>query len=878
MNPRVVVLTPFFRPIMGGVESNAERLSRYFASAGFQVTVLTKRLTPDLPDAESTDGFSIIRIGRHGPRSPAAKWMMLRPVYSWLVTHRDEYDVVCSIDCRGVGLAALAARSRTGHAVIAQPQTTGVLVPERGTGIFRQAAGRLVGQLYARSNAIACIARTIEREALTAGVARERVHYLPNAIDMTRFQPPTPDERSSLRRQRGILEGTVVCVFLGRLSREKGLMDLMHAWQHLRPTHALLLVAGPDMTDHAWNVGPAARAFAQQHQIEASVRFVGPVEDVPALLRVADIVVQPSHFEALGLSAVEALACGAPVIATRVGGLLDFIRNDENGLTCPPRDPDALARALEELLADPARRYSAGITRACIRGVGLRRTCGLRSLCGSGEVIERRSRVRRDRRLLTILCVLLSLSYAYFYQAGGWNQNSRFALVRAILERQTLQIDAYQLHTGDRALWNGHYYSDKAPGVSLAALLPSAAARVTARAVGVDPEGFPGLAWTSYVATVCTAGLFTALAALAIFVVTRRWGYSTGASLFAALAFGIGGPAACYGTLFMAHGMTAGCLTAALALVLLLDDADARRRRDVAVALGLATGWSVVTEFQSAIPAALIVALALTRAAKAPREDFAAFTWRLLVAGGACAVVLLTYNALAFGNPLHLGYQSEERFEELRRGFFGITTPELWRVRELLFGAYRGLLPLWPLAALAPVGLLSAARDPRRRATALTALFIAVYYVILNASYHYWEGGWAYGPRQIMSAMPFVALGLAPLWDARRLWFRGVLAAAFAWGTALALVAEATNPQPDAAIKSPVTELMWPAFRDGDLSLNSQTVVHSVPPGGQRPGRDVPRAAWNLGEIAGLHGRSSLVPLGVIWIVGAGLLWTTRRP
>jgi hypothetical protein len=73
--------------------------------------------------------------------------------------------------------------------VIAQPQTTGVLVPEGGTGIFRQAAGRLVGQCYARSDAIACIARTIEREAIAAGVERPRVHYLPNAIDMTRFSP-----------------------------------------------------------------------------------------------------------------------------------------------------------------------------------------------------------------------------------------------------------------------------------------------------------------------------------------------------------------------------------------------------------------------------------------------------------------------------------------------------------------------------------------------------------------------------------------------------------------------------------------------------------------------------------------------------------------
>ena len=55
--------------------------------------------------------------------------------------------------------------------------------------------------------------------------------------------------------------------------------------------------------------------------------------------------------------------------------------------------------------------------------------------------------------MLVAMGAALFVSYAYFYEAGGWNQNSRFALIRAILERHTLQIDAYQLHTGDRALW-----------------------------------------------------------------------------------------------------------------------------------------------------------------------------------------------------------------------------------------------------------------------------------------------------------------------------------------------------------------------------------------------------------------------------------------
>ena len=95
------------------------------------------------------------------------------------------------------------------------------------------------------------------------------------------------------------------------------------------------------------------------------------------------------------------------------------------------------------------------------------------------------------------LFVLLFLSYAYFYQAGGWNQNSRFALVRAITNDWSLRIDPYQRNTGDKAIFEGHYYSDKAPGLSLAAVPIVEPARLAYMAAGGDPETFEGLALLS---------------------------------------------------------------------------------------------------------------------------------------------------------------------------------------------------------------------------------------------------------------------------------------------------------------------------------------------------------------------------------------------
>jgi hypothetical protein len=463
-------------------------------------------------------------------------------------------------------------------------------------------------------------------------------------------------------------------------------------------------------------------------------------------------------------------------------------------------------------------------------------------------------------------------SYAYFYQAGGWNQNSRFALVRAIIERHTLQIDAYYLHTGDRALWEGHYYSDKAPGASLLALAPVAVARGVARLVHVDPEGYPGIAWTSYVATVATSGLFTLIAALLVMQLALRWGFSRGAAVFAATAYGIASPAWCYATLFMSHGLTAGCLMLAYADAIELGDPGRHGRWRGPWSIGIWAGLAVISELQAVVPAFFIAILALLAVGDRRARSLSGAAMGIVAGGLIVGTALLVYNAVAFGSPFHVGYASEEGFEQLHTGFFGITYPSWWTMRELLIGSYRGLLPLSPLVALTPVGLAILARAPARRRPVVVAASIAAFYLLLNASYFYWEGGWAYAPRQLTPALPFLALGLAPLWDSWGRVGRIILSAGWLWGTALTLIAVSTTPQPPSSFHAPVRELLWPAFRDGDLSLNDAPFVQSSSQFDRLRGNQVPHAAWNLGEIAGLHGHMSLVPLGLVWAAAALLL------
>jgi len=399
MTRGVLLLTPYFFPVIGGVESNAERLARYLVGQHERVQVVTKRVGRELPDVENRDGISIRRIGPHGERSALGKWQLAPAALVWLIRHASEYDVVCCVDYRAVGAAALLARAITGRPVVCQAQTTGVLSGDNAnrllatigldpTGRPAKMIKRPIRALYGWADTIACISHEIEREALACGVPAARVMYFPNAIDMTHFRPADPGERHRIRTEQDLPVDRPICLFVGRLSREKGLLDLLEAWRRLQasdfslqakafpearspergarrpepgarsPTFGspLLLIAGPDMTGHAWDVGVSGRAFVEQHALGSSVRFVGPIADVAPLLRACDLVVQPSHFEALGLSAIEALASGVPVVASSVGGLLEFIVDGENGRLCPPHDPERLAACVGALLSDEVER------------------------------------------------------------------------------------------------------------------------------------------------------------------------------------------------------------------------------------------------------------------------------------------------------------------------------------------------------------------------------------------------------------------------------------------------------------------------------------------------------------------------------------------
>ena len=365
MKPNVLVVTTYYHPVVGGVEIHARQLVRYLHTHGFGVEVVTKRVNPHDARRGLIDAVPVRRVSPAGERRGSGKWLMLPALAHRLFKRRARYDVIVCVDYRGIGVAAMTVGGLLGKPVIAQGEVAGVLAgpePDSSSGLpvespLQRLMKAPVRAIYRRADAIVCIGRDLEREALRAGVERERVVYLPHGVDLTYFRPPEPGERDELRREFGWPLDRPIVLFVGRLSREKGVGDLIEAWRIAERGDAMLVLVGPDMVGHPWDAGVAARAFVQANGLADSVRFEGGVTDPSPFYRAADVFVQPSHFEALGNTALEAMASGLPVVTSGVGGLADFCTDGHSALLHRARSPESLADALTRILHDPALRH-----------------------------------------------------------------------------------------------------------------------------------------------------------------------------------------------------------------------------------------------------------------------------------------------------------------------------------------------------------------------------------------------------------------------------------------------------------------------------------------------------------------------------------------
>ncbi|MBI2853895.1 MAG: glycosyltransferase [Chloroflexi bacterium] len=191
-----------------------------------------------------------------------------------------------------------------------------------------------------------------ERDILIGlyGVRSEKIAVIPAGVDLDVFHP---QDKSEARAVLGLPEGASIVLYVGRIEPLKGVDVLLRAIAMLpsdRPVYCLI-VGGNAMGD---SDGTDLGSLAVELGIAGQLRFVGPVEheELPIYYNAADVSVVPSRYESFGLVALESLACGTPVIASRVGGLPSIVRHGENGLLVPEPTPELFAQDMRQLLAN----------------------------------------------------------------------------------------------------------------------------------------------------------------------------------------------------------------------------------------------------------------------------------------------------------------------------------------------------------------------------------------------------------------------------------------------------------------------------------------------------------------------------------------------
>lgn len=369
---RICLLTDSFHPVVGGGEGQARLMARTLRERGHDVTVLTQHRFASSPRHEILDGVDVVRVGRPGFKR-WGKYLMIPASFFRLLTTAGRWDVVYVAGLRTLGVVGVAAAGLTGGRCLLRSascaELSGDYVFEHvDTGPLSRWVKALLRGYLALRNAVLlradgflAMSVAIEQEYLACNVTPQKIARIPNGVDLSRFQPLAPAGRQELRRSLELPVEGVLLTYTGKLNRGKGLETLLRSFRRIaaerEDAHLVLVGSGGGMY---LSCEADLRAYVSEHGLGDHVTFTGYQQNVHEYLQASDVYVMPSESEALSNSLIEGLSCGLPTVASAVGGMLDVVTHDRDGLLVPAGDEEALADALLSVMTDPALRARLG--------------------------------------------------------------------------------------------------------------------------------------------------------------------------------------------------------------------------------------------------------------------------------------------------------------------------------------------------------------------------------------------------------------------------------------------------------------------------------------------------------------------------------------
>lgn len=355
---RIIAISDRYLPVIGGAERQLNLLASELKRRGHRIQIVTRHVAAELPFSEVMNGIPIRRLRPTG-LNKLANILIIPRIVLYLLKHRAEYDIIHSQSLGPISIAAVIAGKLLGKPVSLRVATAG--------DISRQETGKSPG-LYSRfirkyivtpgiwrkilqnASVVISLSQEITQEAELRHI-NHHIKFIPNGVDCDSFHPI--ENRDLLREDLNLPIGVPIILSVGRLVARKridlvidAMPDILKAYPH---SQLIIVGTGKGQSD---SVEHELRQQMQQLNLSDNVQFIGASHRIKDYLQIADLFVFSSEKEGMPNVVLEALASGIPMIASRIGGVVDLV-DDSCAHLFASGDLNAMQEAILHVLNNP---------------------------------------------------------------------------------------------------------------------------------------------------------------------------------------------------------------------------------------------------------------------------------------------------------------------------------------------------------------------------------------------------------------------------------------------------------------------------------------------------------------------------------------------
>jgi glycosyltransferase involved in cell wall biosynthesis len=338
---RVLIFSVTYFPFVGGAEVALAEITKRIPDTHFDL--ITAKISKNLPDTETVDNLTIRRVG-NGSRLDKLLYLLRAFFLAKKLNKEKKYNLTWAMLATWAGIAALIFK-------MFNPKIKYLLTLQSGDSDmfmrlrtwFWYPIYRLV---YTKANHIQVISKWLERRARSYGY-KGSISLIPNGVDLKKYEQVKFIDKEKIKSKLNIPHGNKVIFSSSRLVEKNDMESLIRSIKQVNISVSLVIAGSGKLDSHLRNL-------VSELALDQNVIFLGTVsrDQVIDYYAASDIFVRPSLSEGQGISFIEAMAAGVPVIATPVGGIPDFLSDGKTGLFCKVKNPDNLAKKIAILLED----------------------------------------------------------------------------------------------------------------------------------------------------------------------------------------------------------------------------------------------------------------------------------------------------------------------------------------------------------------------------------------------------------------------------------------------------------------------------------------------------------------------------------------------